>query len=114
MVAGVSARNSVHYADRIRIDEYDASWDLQPSCMRGLHKQRGDNMRHDSDTDHQYRSGRGRLSEGRYSKLPEGNAANAYRLVSNGRLTFNLWQEFIRIDHQLTAKHGLTFRYIHG
>jgi len=47
-----------------------------------------------------------------FSPLPEGDPANALRLVSNGRLTFNLRQEFARIDHQLTRKHAVTVRYI--
>jgi hypothetical protein len=48
-----------------------------------------------------------------FNKLPVGDPNNAYALVSAGRSIFDLGKVFARIDHNLTNKHSLTFRYMH-
>jgi hypothetical protein len=50
-----------------------------------------------------------------FEKLPTGAAegtTNALQLVSVGRSVYNLHQEFVRIDHILSSRESLTFRYI--
>lgn len=47
-----------------------------------------------------------------FSKLPAGDPANAFNLTTVARATFDIRQEFVRIDHVLSPKHSITGRYI--
>jgi hypothetical protein len=47
-----------------------------------------------------------------FSKLPMGDAADAYQVVSTGRNTFDLSDLLARVDEVLTPREALTIRYM--
>jgi len=47
-----------------------------------------------------------------FSGLPSSSPGTTYVLVSTGRAVYNLRQEFVRLDHSLSSRHSITFRYI--